>query len=248
MTGSGEQLLLELDSLTVKHAQLTAVADVSLGVPAGSVFAVIGANGAGKSTLLGAIAGLHRPTRGRIILDGEDITRLSCPKRVERGVSLVPEGRRLFPSLTVEENILTGAYQTRPGQWNLSRIYEMFPWMPGRRRQSAAQLSGGEQHAVAIARALMANPRILLIDELSLGLAPIVVRGIYASLPALLESGLTVMLVEQDVALACSVASRIQCLLEGRTTLVGGPTEFSTAQIEAAYFGMAAGAPAGAVS
>ncbi|MGC1908567.1 MAG: ABC transporter ATP-binding protein, partial [Candidatus Dormiibacterota bacterium] len=214
MTGSGEQLLLEVDSLTVKHAQLTAVADVSLGVPAGSVFAVIGANGAGKSTLLGAIAGLHRPTRGRIILDGEDITRLSCPKRVERGVSLVPEGRRLFPSLTVEENILTGAYRTRPGQWNLTRIYEMFPWMPGRRRQSAAQLSGGEQHAVAIARALMANPRILLIDELSLGLAPIVVRGIYASLPALLESGLTVMLVEQDVAQACSVASRIQCLLE----------------------------------
>ena len=246
MTDSGEQLLLEVAGLTVKHGQLTAVSEVSLGVPQGSVLAVIGANGAGKSTLLGAIAGLHRPSSGRIILDGEDLTGVPCPKRVERGISLVPEGRRLFPSLTVEENILTGAYRARRGPWNLARIYQMFPWMPGRRRQSAAQLSGGEQHAVAIARSLMANPRVLLIDELSLGLAPIVVRGIYASLPDLLESGLTVMLVEQDVAQACSVATRIQCLLEGRTTLVGGPTEFTTAEIEAAYFGMSPTASAGA--
>lgn len=246
MTDSANQLLLEVDSLTVKHGQLTAVSEVSLEVPPGSVFAVIGANGAGKSTLLGAIAGLHRSSQGRIVLDGEDLTHLSCPQRVQRGISLVPEGRRLFPSLTVEENILTGAYRARRGSWNLARIYEMFPWMPDRRRQSAALLSGGEQHAVAIARALMANPRLLLIDELSLGLAPIVVRGIYASLPALLESGLTVMLVEQDVAQACSVAARIQCLLEGRTTLVGGPTEFTTAEIEAAYFGMSAKASAGA--
>ncbi|MGH7692979.1 MAG: ABC transporter ATP-binding protein, partial [Candidatus Dormibacteria bacterium] len=211
----------------------------SLKVPQGSVFAVIGANGAGKSTLLGAIAGLHRPSRGRILLGGEDITSLSCPQRVAHGVSLVPEGRRLFPSLTVEENILAGAYRRRKGPWDLGRIYQMFEWMPARRSQSAAQLSGGEQHAVAIARALMANPLILLIDELSLGLAPIVVRGIYASLTGILESGLTIMLVEQDVAQACSVATGIHCLLEGRTTLEGGPRDFSSAEIEAAYFGMA---------
>lgn len=245
MSAAPNGFLLQVESLTVSHGQLTAVSEVSLGVPRGSVFAVIGANGAGKSTLLGAIAGLHRPSQGEIFLDGERITQLSCPKRVERGISLVPEGRRLFPSLTVEENILTGAYRARPGPWDLARMYQMFPWMPARRRQSAAQLSGGEQHAVAIARALMANPRLLLIDELSLGLAPIVVRGIYGSFATLLEGGLTIMLVEQDVVQACSVATRIQCLLEGRTTLLGGPREFSAAEIEAAYFGMTATTAAG---
>ncbi len=244
MTAGDPGALLEVESLTVRHGQLTAVSEVSLTVAAGSIFAVIGANGAGKSTLMGAIAGLHRPSSGRILLQGQDVTRLRCPQRVARGVSLVPEGRRLFPSLTLEENILSGAYRRRRGNWNLERVYQMFTWMPNRRHQSAAQLSGGEQHAVAIARALMANPLILLIDELSLGLAPIVVRGIYASFASLLEAGLTIMLVEQDVAQALAVATRIQCLLEGKTTLVGGPRDFTPQEIEAAYFGMAASAGA----
>jgi len=238
MTAGGGRMALQVDALTVKHGQLTAVSEVSLEVTRGTILAVIGANGAGKSSLLGAIAGLLPSSQGRILLDDEDITRLPCPKRVQRGISLVPEGRRLFSSLTVEENILAGGYPGRKGPWDLPRIYDMFPWMPGRRRQSARQLSGGEQHAVAIARALMANPQVLLIDELSLGLAPIVVREIYSSLKQLLVSGLTIVLVEQDVAQACSVASRIQCLLEGRVTLLGEPQQFSPGEIESAYFGV----------
>ncbi|MGH7610735.1 MAG: ABC transporter ATP-binding protein [Candidatus Dormibacteria bacterium] len=238
----GGQPVLEVDSLTVNHGQLTAISEVSLQVEENTVFAVIGANGAGKSTLLGAIAGLLRPSRGRVLLDGEDVTRASCSHRVDAGLCLVPEARRLFPSLTVEENIRSGAYRGRKGPWKLEGIYAMFPWMRERRRQSASQLSGGEQQAVAISRALMANPRVLLIDELSLGLAPIVVKGLYAAFPGMVEAGLTIVLVEQDVALACSVAGRIQCLLEGRTTLLGPPAQFRPQEIEAAYFGTTAAA------
>ncbi len=156
----------------------------------------------------------------------------------------MPEGRRLFPGLTLEENLLIGTYHARPGPWTLERLYDLFRWMPERRRQRAWQLSGGEQQAVAIGRALVANPRLLLLDELSLGLAPLVVRQIYGILPELLASGMTVLLVEQDVSQAVRVASSIQCLLKGRTTLQGRPDEFTPAQIEAAYFGLAESAGA----
>lgn len=239
-----ERPLLTVANLTVAHGQLEAVSGVSFSVPPGGIYAVIGANGAGKSTLLRTVAGLHAPAAGTIVLDGVDITRMSVAKRVAAGVSLVPEGRRLFASLTVEENLLTGLYRGRPGPWSLERVYDLFPWMTERRRQSAGQLSGGEQQAVAISRALLANPRLLLVDELSLGLAPIVVRSVYTLLPQLLSSGLTVVLVEQDVAQAIRVATRVQCLLEGRTTLEGAPGDFTSEQIEQAYFGVvAAGAP-----
>lgn len=229
---------LEVRDLTVHHGQLRAVSDLSLTVEAGEVFAIIGANGAGKSTLLRTIAGLDRPTSGRILLDGVDITTAAPEDRLVAGVALVPEGRRLFPSLNLEENLLVGAHRGRPGHWTVERVYELFTWMPGRRRQLAAQLSGGEQQAVAIGRALVANPRVLLLDELSLGLAPVVVRQIYALVPELLATGMTILLVEQDVSQAIRVASRVQCLLEGRTTLAGRPAELRPEQIEAAYFGM----------
>lgn len=238
------QPLLEVRDLTVHHGQLRALHEVSLSVPAGQVYAVIGANGAGKSTLLRAISGLHRPTSGSILLDGTDVTRMRPERRVAAGIVMVPEGRRLFPSLTVHENLLVGSAYARPGPWNPARVYELFEWMGERRTQRAAQLSGGEQQAVAIGRALVANPRVLLLDEVSLGLAPVVVRRIYSLLPGLLASGVTVLLVEQDVSQALRAATRIQCLLEGRTTLEGPPGELTAAGIEAAYFGLSGTAAA----
>lgn len=221
------------------HGQLCAVDGVDLSVGAGETYAIIGANGAGKSTLLRTIAGLHRPASGRILLSGRDITGETPERRLAAGIALVPEGRRLFHSLSLEENLLVGTYHARPGPFRLHQVYELFPWMPERRKQRAAQLSGGEQQAVAIGRALLANPRVLLLDEVSLGLAPIVVRRIYEVLPTLVGAGVTVLLVEQDVGQARRVASRVQCLLEGRTSLVGRPDELSTEQIERAYFGVA---------
>ena len=231
--------LLEVRDLSVHHGQLQALHGVSLAVPAGSVHAMIGANGAGKSTLLRTIAGLHRPTSGSVLLGGADITALRPEQRVAAGVVMVPEGRRLFPSLTLEENLEVGRASARPGPWTIDAVYELFDWMRDRRAQHAAQLSGGEQQAVALGRALVANPRVLLLDELSLGLAPIVVRQIYALLPRLLSSGVTVLVVEQDVSQALAVASRLHCLLEGRITLAGQPAELTPTQIESAYFGAA---------
>jgi len=233
--------LLEVVGLSVHHGQLQALHDVSLAVPAGQVQAMIGANGAGKSTLLRTIAGLHHPTGGSIRLRGEDITGLRPERRVAAGIALVPEGRRLFPSLSVEENLQVGGTSRRKGQWNLDAIYDVFGWMRDRRQQRAAQLSGGEQQAVAIGRALASNPQVLLLDELSLGLAPVVVRQIYATLPQLAASGMSILLVEQDVSQALAVASYVHCLLEGRVTLAGPPSALTGAQIEAAYFGVAAG-------
>jgi len=231
--------MLEVRNLTVRHGYLQALTDINLTVSPGETLAIIGANGAGKSTLLRAIIGLHQPSAGSILLDGRDITALPPHARVRAGIALVPEGRRLFPSLSVEENLLVGRSSGRPGSWGLGRVYQLFSWMGDRRREPTVHLSGGEQQAVAIGRALMANPRVLLLDELSLGLAPMMVRGIYGVLPELVQDGMAVLLVEQDVAQALRVANRFQCLLEGRTTLEGKPAEATTAKVEAAYFGLA---------
>jgi branched-chain amino acid transport system ATP-binding protein len=230
--------LLEVRGLTVHHGQLKAVSDVSLQVSPGQVYAMIGANGAGKSTLMRTIAGLHSPTSGQIMLDGADVTRLRPERRAAAGIIMVPEGRRLFPSLTLEENLLVGASYARKGPWDIPAVMELFPFMKDRRKQKTAQMSGGEQQQVAISRALVANPRVLLLDELSLGLAPVIVQRIYDVLPRVLESGVTVLLVEQDVAQARRVASYLHCLLEGHTTLEGPPARFTPDQVEAAYFGM----------
>jgi branched-chain amino acid transport system ATP-binding protein len=241
--------LLEIRELTVHHGQLRALDRISLRVFPGEVYAIIGANGAGKSTLLRTIAGLHHPTEGSILYDGKDVTRIRPERRAISGIVMVPEGRRLFPSLTVEENLQVGATYTRKGPWTIERVYELFSWMKDRRSQQAAQLSGGEQQSVAIGRALVANPRVLLLDELSLGLAPVVVQRIYGMLPQILATGLTVLLVEQDVSQALRVASHLQCLLEGRTTLEATPADVTPEQVEAAYFGLsrqgASGGPGG---
>jgi branched-chain amino acid transport system ATP-binding protein len=237
--------LLSISDLTVHHGQLRALDGLSLDLEEGEVLAVIGANGAGKSTFLRALAGLNPPTAGAVRLHDRDITRLPAHRRVSAGVALVPEGRRLFRSLTVEENLLTGTYRRRPGPWTVERVYELFPWMPDRRRQSAAQLSGGEQQSVAIGRALLSNPELLLIDELSLGLAPVVVRRIYQVLPDIVAAGTTALIVEQDVSQAMRVADRLHCLLEGRSVLQGRPQDLSAEQVEHAYFGIGEGLSVG---
>jgi branched-chain amino acid transport system ATP-binding protein len=241
MTGprAATQPLLEVRDLIVQHGQLRALNGISFRVSVGEVYAIIGANGAGKSTLLRTIAGLHAPTAGSVLFDGQDVTGLRPERRARRGIVMVPEGRRLFGSLTVEENLRVGATYARPGPWSIERVYEMFDWMRDRRNQRTAQLSGGEQQSVAIGRALVANPRVLLLDELSLGLAPIVIQRIYGMLPQILASGLTVLLVEQDVSQALRVATHIHCLLEGHTTLEGKPGDITPEQVEAAYFGLA---------
>ena len=235
--------LLECRDLTVHHGQLRALDGISLRVFPGEVYAMIGANGAGKSTLLRTIAGLHHPAAGSVLLDGTDLTRLRPERRARQGIVMVPEGRRLFGSLSVQENLEVGATYARKGPWTVERVYETFSWMKERRNQRTAQLSGGEQQTVAIGGALVANPRVLLLDELSLGLAPVVVQRIYGMLPQILGTGLTVLLVEQDVSQALRVASHIHCLLEGRTTLEGRPADVTAEQVEAAYFGLADAAP-----
>jgi branched-chain amino acid transport system ATP-binding protein len=229
--------LLEVANLTIHHGQLRAVDNISFTLGTREVLAIIGANGAGKSTLLRTIAGLHVPTSGTIAYLGVDISQLRTHQRVRRGISLVPEGRRLFPSLTLEENIQVGAQKAADGPFDIAAVYELFAWMHERRRQKVGQLSGGEQQSVAIARALVANPKVLMIDEVSLGLAPIVIERIYEFLPTIVAEGIGVLLVEQDVSQALSVATKVHCLLEGTTSLVGVPGDLSSAEIESAYFG-----------
>ncbi|MGY1625182.1 ABC transporter ATP-binding protein [Geodermatophilus sp. SYSU D00965] len=230
--------LLEVDDVTVTYGDVPALRGLTVRVAEGETLAVIGANGAGKSTLLKTVAGLLRPASGAVRLDGDSLAGVGAHLRVGRGIALCPEGRRLFPSLSVQENLQVGAHVRRKGPWNLARVYELFPLVADRRARPAANLSGGEQQAVAIGRALMSNPRLLLLDEVSLGLAPVVVRQLYAALPRITEQGTTVLVVEQDVHQAMAVADRVQCLLEGRTALEAAASEVDPAQLTAAYFGV----------
>jgi branched-chain amino acid transport system ATP-binding protein len=230
--------LLEVERVSSFYGDFQALVDVSLAVDDGETFSIIGANGAGKSTLLNIIAGLFPTRGGSIRFDGQLINRLPTHVRVQSGISLVPEGRRVFPSLTVRENLLIGAYRKRKGPWNLEAILKLFPILAARSGQRAAVLSGGEQQALAIGRALMANPRLLLLDEVSLGLAPVVVGQLYAALPAISGSGTTVLLVEQNIEQALAASHRVCCLLEGRIVLTGRPDELSRDAIVRAYFGI----------
>jgi branched-chain amino acid transport system ATP-binding protein len=230
--------LLEVRAIDAYYGDFQALFGVSLRVRAGEVAAVIGANGAGKSTLLKSIGGLMRPRRGDILFDGVPIEDNPAFEVVTRGIALVPEGRRLFPSLTVEENLLIGGQSRRPGPWTLARIYDLFPVLAERRHLPAPSLSGGQQQMCAIARALMSNPRLLLCDEISLGLAPIVVRDIYARLPAIVADGMSLIVVEQDIAQALKAAGQVYCLQEGRIALQGSARELTRESISAAYFGV----------
>ena len=230
--------LVEIDRLDVRHGLLQAVREVTLRLDEGETLALVGANGAGKTTLLRAVAGAHRPAGGRIAYDGREITSVAAYRRVRLGIALVPEGRRLFPDLTVEENLRVAARSRRAGPWTVERVLQTFPILEGRRRQRAASLSGGEQQATAIGRALMTNPRVLLLDEVSLGLAPVAVDGLYRSLQGLVEGGTTIVLVEQDLSRALAVATKVACMLEGRIVLEGPASELTREQVVEAYFGL----------
>ena len=230
--------LLSVEQLDLRYGLLEAVRDFSLAVGEGETVALVGANGAGKTTLLRAIAGAHRPSRGTIVFEGVDVTRMRAHRRVQMGIALVPEGRRLFSGLTVEENLLVAAQRRRPGRWTVDTVIEAFPLLARLRHQRAATLSGGEQQATAIGRALIANPSLLLLDEVSLGLAPAAVEAVYRSLATVIEEGSTIVLVEQDLTRAMSVADRVVCMLEGRIVLEGARGELTREQITEAYFGL----------
>jgi branched-chain amino acid transport system ATP-binding protein len=229
--------LLEVRALDAFYGDFQALFGVSLTVAPGEVVAVIGANGAGKSTLLGCIAGAMRSRRDAVRFEGTAIGDQPAYAVVARGIALVPEGRRLFPSLSVEENLRIGGQLGRPGPWNLARIYELFPVLAERRRLPSPALSGGEQQMVAIGRALMSNPKLLLCDEISLGLAPIVVREVYARLPSIIAEGCSLIIVEQDIVQALRAARRVYCLQEGRVALAGAAGTLTREAIAAAYFG-----------
>jgi branched-chain amino acid transport system ATP-binding protein len=230
--------LLWVDALDAFYGDFQALFGVSLTVAPGQAVAIIGANGAGKSTLLKSIAGLLPARPDAIRFAGAPIGDRPAFEIAARGIALVPEGRRLFASLSVEENLLIGGQLGRKGPWSLGRVYDLFPVLAERARMPSHSLSGGQQQMVAIGRALMANPRLILCDEISLGLAPIVVRDIYAALPQILAEGISLVIVEQDISQALKAASNVYCLQEGRVALQGASTALTRQQIAAAYFGV----------
>lgn len=232
--------LLSVEQLHAGYGRIPILHGVSLAVWPGEVVAVIGPNGAGKSTTFKAIVGLVRPERGEVVFDGARITALRPDEVLRRGLAYVPQGRIVFPQMTVLENLEMGAYLERDRaaiEEGLERVYALFPVLRERRRAPATALSGGQQQMAAIGRALMANPRILLCDEISLGLAPIVIRAIYAAIPAIKDGGTSILLVEQDIVQAMAVADRVYCFQEGRLSLSGRPAELTRERIHAAYFG-----------
>ena len=229
--------LLAVRELNAFYGDFQALFGVSLEVAEGETVAVIGANGAGKSTFLGAVAGVLPVPRDAVRLDGAAVGGLRAHRMVDLGVALVPEGRRIFPSLTVEENLRVGAHRARSGRWTLRRVFELFPRLAERRRQPGTNLSGGEQQMLAIGRGLMANPRLLLVDEISLGLAPVVVKHLYETLRAVKAEGTTLVVVEQDVSQVLAVAERVYCFRKGAVVLEGTPAGLTRAEISAAYFG-----------
>lgn len=230
--------LLSVKELGVWHGLLQAVRGVSFDVSKGEVIALVGANGAGKTTLLRAIAGAHIPGEGTVLFNGSDVTHLPAHKRANIGIALVPEGRRLFGQMTVVDNLLTARSARRQGRWTIETVMQAFPQLAPRRRAKASNLSGGEQQAVAIGRALMTNPDLLLLDEVSLGLSPLAVDRVYDSLRELMKTGATIVLVEQDLTRAMVVADRVFCMLEGRIVLEGRTTEITREAITDAYFGL----------
>ncbi|MES1148154.1 MAG: ABC transporter ATP-binding protein [Bradyrhizobium guangdongense] len=230
--------LLETRNLIAFYGDFQALYGIDTTLEKGETIAIIGANGAGKSTFLKSIAGLIHGAPDSVLLDGTPIGALPAAEIVKLGIALVPEGRRLFPSLTVEENLLIGGYGRKaPGPWTLDRVQALFPILKERRNAATPTLSGGQQQMVAIGRALMSNPRILLCDEISLGLAPIIIADIYAALPQIKAEGTSVVLVEQDIVQAMKVADRVYCFQEGRLSLTGRPRDLSRDQIHRAYFG-----------
>ncbi len=229
--------LLSVRDLSAFYGDFQALFGISLEVAAAETVAVIGANGAGKTTFLRTLAGALPGVRGAIELDGQAVGGQPAHALVDLGIVLVPEGRKIFPSLSVRENLQVGAFRRRPGPWTLERVYGLFPILEERWDQPGTNLSGGEQQMLAIGRGLMANPRLLLIDEISLGLAPVVVKQLYDVLGGIAREGITLLVVEQDVSQVLAVAQRVYCFRKGVVSLVGAPAGLSRGEIAAAYFG-----------
>jgi branched-chain amino acid transport system ATP-binding protein len=230
--------ILSIEHLDARHGLLQAVRGVSFSVGKGEIIAFVGANGAGKTTLFRTIAGAHQPAGGRIRFDEADITALPPYERVKLGIALVPEGRRLFTQLSVRENLLLAGAARRSGKWTIETVLEAFPNLRERLNSKAGNLSGGEQQATAIGRALMTNPEVILLDEISLGLSPAAVSRVYESLHRLIETGATILLVEQDLNRVLSVADRVICMLEGKIVADGRAQDMTREQITDAYFGL----------
>ncbi len=233
--------MLSVQHLSVRYGGIRALKDVSFEVRQGEIVTLIGANGAGKSTTLRAIAGLVRPESGTVMLENEDITGMDAQKIVQRGISLVPEGRRVFPNLSVLENLKIGAYLRSDAQGiqqSIDYVYEMFPRLKERTWQAAGTLSGGEQQMLAVGRALMARPKLMMMDEPSLGLAPLVVRDIFAIIKRVADEGVTVLLIEQNANAALRAAHRGYVLETGSVTLSGtGEELLSDPKVRDAYLG-----------
>ena len=229
---------LTVEQLDVRHGLLRAVSGVNFCIERGETVALVGANGAGKTTMLRAIAGAHPIAGGRVLFDGTEVTKAPSYKRAGCGIALVPEGRRLFAQMSVEENLLLARAAGRSGAWTMDAVMEAFPNLKARRHARAGTLSGGEQQATAFGRALMTNPELLMLDEVSLGLSPLAVERVYSSLQTLLTSGTTIILVEQDLTRALRVAGRVLCMLEGRIVLEGRTADLTREQVTQAYFGV----------
>lgn len=234
--------LLAVENLTARHGLLQAVNDVSLRATEGEILALVGANGAGKTTLLRTIAGSHRAAGGRIRFDGAELGTMRANRRVRLGIALVPEGRRLFGGMTVEENLKVAGHNGRRGHWTLETVLDAFPLLKPLLRRRCGELSGGQQQATAIGRALMTNPRVLLLDEVSLGLSPVAVQTVYDSLQTVIEQGgTTIVLVEQDLSRVLRIATRVACMLEGRIVLEGKAADLTRERVTEAYFGLRRG-------
>jgi branched-chain amino acid transport system ATP-binding protein len=230
--------LLETRGLTAFYGDSQALFGIDFRIERNETVAIIGSNGAGKSTLLKSIIGLVRAKAEAIYFDGKAIGGDPVYRIVAQGISLVPEGRCLFPSLSVEENLSIGAYSKRQGPWNLEAVYAAFPMLKEKRKVAATALSGGQQQMVAIGRALMANPQLLLCDEMSLGLAPVIIKELYAQLQRITANGTTLIVVEQDINQAMAVSDRVYCVREGRVVLEGRPPDLGREEVTKAYFGM----------
>ena len=230
--------LLTVRKLEARYGDFQALFGIDMDVGQGDAVALIGSNGAGKSTLMKSLCGLISVAPDSIVLDGRPIGGLPSHEIVRRGIAMVPEGRKLFRSLSVEENLRIGAFAERKGPWTLERVFKLFPVLKEKRELASTSLSGGQQQMVAIGRALMSNPKLLLCDEISLGLSPAVISDIYAALPEIRSEGLSVVVVEQDIDTAVRSAEHVYCLMHGQVSLHGTSSEVTKQQISDAYFGL----------
>ena len=234
--------LLRVEGLAAYYGQLQAVRGVSFDVGAGEALAVIGENGAGKTTLFQAICGLHTAATGAVVFDGQQLRGLPAHAVVRRGIALVPEGRRIFPSLTVDENLRVAEDQhrrdrARERRWTRDRVYQLFPDLRAAARRGGHQISGGQQQMLAIGRALLSDPRLLLLDEVSLGLSPTVIKTLYQALTAIRSDGVTLVFVEQDVHRSIAFSDHLVCLHKGAVRLAGSSRSQSLDKVRRAYFG-----------